>query len=132
MVAIKTIPVPTMHTTGLQNRLDSLVTEVAVLSQLRHDNILVGTPLPEACEARACAESDIWAVGITVVEMLTGDVPIDLRPALRHDGELDVDRFVHLVLPYPHAAEFATACLSAVPADRPTAADLLLARLLTQ
>ena len=48
------------------------------LQKIGQDGKSMGTPLymsPEACKGKACYVSDIWSLGITVYEMLSGDLP---------------------------------------------------------
>eukprot|EP00662_Eupelagonemidae_sp_cell21_P057989 gene57989-biopygen101401 len=61
------------------------------LLAISDDNRIVGTPAymaPEACRRDACASSDVWGLGITVIEMLEGTAEINGSPQLQHGREL--------------------------------------------
>eukprot|EP01065_Artemidia_motanka_P029536 TRINITY_DN35633_c0_g1_i1.p1 TRINITY_DN35633_c0_g1~~TRINITY_DN35633_c0_g1_i1.p1 ORF type:complete len:995 (+),score=268.84 TRINITY_DN35633_c0_g1_i1:79-2985(+) len=101
---------------------------------------IVGTPLymaPEACRGHAVAASDVWSVGVTVCEMLTGEVPYKIDrsnfiPAgfVYQLGQGDVVPEIPQVLFGDDGAttrrrEFAQRCLCSDPAERSTASHLL-------
>lgn len=94
---------------------------------------VVGTLLymsPEACRGEACAASDCWAVGIAVIQMVTGRVPYNTKG-------LDPSSFLYKLargqgLPEvpdelsEGARAFVAGCLSIDHLKRPTAEELLL------
>eukprot|EP01062_Namystynia_karyoxenos_P082440 TRINITY_DN9284_c0_g3_i1.p1 TRINITY_DN9284_c0_g3~~TRINITY_DN9284_c0_g3_i1.p1 ORF type:complete len:1272 (+),score=322.90 TRINITY_DN9284_c0_g3_i1:102-3818(+) len=94
---------------------------------------VIGTPMymsPEQAQGHAVPQSDIWAVGITVIEMLTGKLPYDVDPESfipsahvfkLSKGEI-VPRIPNLK---PQAADFVRICLPQDPSARPPAGDLL-------
>ena len=65
-----------MHTDG-QCKLSDFGTSVD-LSELAVGGKAEGTPLfmsPEACRGEPCKASDLWALGLTTAQMLTGQLP---------------------------------------------------------
>eukprot|EP01062_Namystynia_karyoxenos_P048178 TRINITY_DN3659_c4_g1_i1.p1 TRINITY_DN3659_c4_g1~~TRINITY_DN3659_c4_g1_i1.p1 ORF type:complete len:1028 (+),score=255.50 TRINITY_DN3659_c4_g1_i1:277-3084(+) len=99
---------------------------------------VIGTPLymaPEQARGQACAKSDIWAVGITVCEMLTGKVPYKDAGAddfMSHRFVYQLSQGqVHPIVSsrLPTAAhDFATQTFRLPPDSRPTAHQLMMHR----
>jgi TonB family protein len=71
---------------------------------------------PERAAGRLSASSDVWSLGVTVVEALTQRTP-DWNRAANQDPKVPDD------LPQPFA-EIATACLRVDPADRASLNDI--------
>eukprot|EP01064_Diplonema_japonicum_P009770 TRINITY_DN17212_c0_g1_i1.p1 TRINITY_DN17212_c0_g1~~TRINITY_DN17212_c0_g1_i1.p1 ORF type:complete len:1233 (+),score=201.81 TRINITY_DN17212_c0_g1_i1:110-3808(+) len=92
-----------------------------------------GTPLymsPDACTGAGTEASDIWALGITVAEMLTGEVPYP--KTLRKQEPLVfiyqmVSGRIKPAIPdkSPRSSEFLKSCLATDPQQRPSADNLL-------
>jgi serine/threonine protein kinase len=98
------------------------------LRSLRTPTGTVAYMAPEQCDPARFAEigpaSDVWGLGVTIYEALTGELPY---PPPR--GEVRNPQLTHV--PRPPAdgvpaplAEFLMSCLERRPGDRPTAAEL--------
>eukprot|EP01064_Diplonema_japonicum_P005435 TRINITY_DN1363_c7_g1_i1.p1 TRINITY_DN1363_c7_g1~~TRINITY_DN1363_c7_g1_i1.p1 ORF type:complete len:786 (+),score=65.66 TRINITY_DN1363_c7_g1_i1:23-2359(+) len=100
----------------------------------------VGTPIyasPEAIRGDYCFASDIWSMGVTFVELATGDNP--------WDGVIKVSSHLEFILKLPtqnirpriprflteDAQDFISLCLERMPEARPSCAELLEHRFLT-
>eukprot|EP00760_Papus_ankaliazontas_P035895 PhM_4_TR8071/c0_g1_i1/m.49579/K17533/MAP3K19, YSK4; mitogen-activated protein kinase kinase kinase 19 len=97
----------------------------------------VGTPLymsPEACRGQTNKASDVWAIGVIAVQLLTGDMPFDLRrytSVQSFIARMAAAPPVPLLMPprlstIPLAEAFVNSCLECDPERRPTVDALLL------
>eukprot|EP01062_Namystynia_karyoxenos_P082441 TRINITY_DN9284_c0_g4_i1.p1 TRINITY_DN9284_c0_g4~~TRINITY_DN9284_c0_g4_i1.p1 ORF type:complete len:1631 (+),score=390.21 TRINITY_DN9284_c0_g4_i1:109-5001(+) len=121
----------------------------AVLTAASGTGRVIGTPLwmaPEASEGSVVFASDIWGLGITVIEMLAGEKPAALY---RLSGPFNTTAFLRQLAKRggdetfgPHipdslradqaALEFVEGCLVREAAKRPTARDLLCSTFLLE
>ena len=91
---------------------------------------IVGTPYymaPEVVKGEAGAPADVWAIGVTCQQLLTGDLPFQYTNPLAvmwHLAALAEPPPVPDSLP-PEAREFIRACLTPEPGARRTAEQLL-------
>ena len=95
----------------------------------------VGTPLymaPEACTGHPIVASDVWAVGLTVCQMITGELPYPAEwqtaLAIRFVRKLSKDTSFGPEIPEfecERTRDFITSCLERDPANRPTVTELL-------
>jgi serine/threonine protein kinase len=122
----------------------SVLSEAADDSQSAQQEHLVvnGTPLymaPEACRGACGPQQDIWSIGITALELLTGGIewtsskskwnPSEFVRALGNDPQMVP------VIPDTvpeNAAEFLRMCLQRDPLQRPSALKLLDCPFLTR
>eukprot|EP01062_Namystynia_karyoxenos_P027411 TRINITY_DN2103_c0_g1_i1.p1 TRINITY_DN2103_c0_g1~~TRINITY_DN2103_c0_g1_i1.p1 ORF type:complete len:1270 (+),score=197.93 TRINITY_DN2103_c0_g1_i1:111-3920(+) len=106
----------------------------------------IGTPLymaPEACNGQVTNKIDIWGVGITICQMLTGQVPYtfsDDQPFVPQVFVYRLGRDPDAMPVVPDVAalggseavrHFIALCLARDPSDRPSAAAMLKHRFLT-
>jgi len=104
-----------------------LAKEMSILSQARSSKGTVFWMAPEVAKAKPHGPpADIWSLGCTVLEMLTGKVPypdMEWTHAL-----LKIGRGIPPEIPYTlseDARDFIKKCVQANPNDRPSAAQLL-------
>uniref|UniRef100_A0ACD5ZFD4 Uncharacterized protein n=1 Tax=Avena sativa TaxID=4498 RepID=A0ACD5ZFD4_AVESA len=104
-----------------------LAKEMSILSQARSSKGTVYWMAPEVAKAKPHGPpADIWSLGCTVLEMLTGKVPypdMEWTHAL-----LKIGRGIPPKIPdtlSEDARDFITRCVQANPKDRPSAAELL-------
>ncbi|KAG2654325.1 mitogen-activated protein kinase kinase kinase 1-like [Panicum virgatum] len=104
-----------------------LAKEISILSQARSSKGTVFWMAPEVAKAKPHGPpADIWSLGCTVLEMLTGKVPypdMEWTHAL-----LKIGRGIPPEIPYTlseDARDFIKKCVQANPNDRPSAAQLL-------
>jgi serine/threonine-protein kinase len=118
---------------------DLVLGDLGIARQLEHTNALastrVGTPLyfsPEVV-AGSCydAKSDVWAAGVVLYELVTGDRPFRapheaaLMASIMHADPVPELRRVGASRGYPpRVLDAIAACLDKCPQNRPTAADL--------
>eukprot|EP00756_Hemistasia_phaeocysticola_P022561 Hpha_TRINITY_DN15843_c0_g1::TRINITY_DN15843_c0_g1_i1::g.187583::m.187583 len=106
---------------------------------------VVGTPLymaPEACTGNASKASDVWGIGVTVIEMITGEVPYTFTEEDPFVPQIFMYRLGHQeemmpAIPEPReetkdALEMASACLTRNAEERPTCETLLHCKFLCQ
>eukprot|EP01060_Flectonema_neradi_P035126 TRINITY_DN636_c0_g1_i6.p1 TRINITY_DN636_c0_g1~~TRINITY_DN636_c0_g1_i6.p1 ORF type:complete len:1161 (+),score=207.94 TRINITY_DN636_c0_g1_i6:56-3538(+) len=95
---------------------------------------IVGTPVymsPEAAKGCTVAASDIWATGITLIQILTGKLPYNLptpfqtRAFLKSLSMEEVFPMIPNNMPEV-ARDFASKCFTRIPENRCSAEDLLL------
>ncbi|CAL4885551.1 unnamed protein product [Urochloa decumbens] len=114
--------------TGLVKLADfGLAKEMSILSQARSSKGTVYWMAPEVAKAKPHGPpADIWSLGCTVLEMLTGKVPypdMEWTHAL-----LKIGRGIPPEIPdtlSEDARDFIKKCVQANPNDRPSAAQLL-------
>eukprot|EP01065_Artemidia_motanka_P031984 TRINITY_DN3896_c0_g1_i1.p1 TRINITY_DN3896_c0_g1~~TRINITY_DN3896_c0_g1_i1.p1 ORF type:complete len:1200 (+),score=301.30 TRINITY_DN3896_c0_g1_i1:98-3697(+) len=108
------------------------------LSNVQPLDGIAGTPqymAPEACRGEASLQSDIWALGITVCFMLTGESPFEDMP---QEPQAFVYKLAHDPLAIPavprniaeHAANFVCCCVRRDQSCRSSASQLLMDPLL--
>ena len=95
---------------------------------------IVGTPVymsPEAAKGCTVAASDIWATGITLIQILTGKLPYNLptpfqtRAFLKSLATEEVFPMIPSNMP-DVAKSFVSKCFTRIPENRCSAEDLLL------
>eukprot|EP01064_Diplonema_japonicum_P033261 TRINITY_DN650_c8_g1_i1.p1 TRINITY_DN650_c8_g1~~TRINITY_DN650_c8_g1_i1.p1 ORF type:complete len:1198 (+),score=256.47 TRINITY_DN650_c8_g1_i1:135-3596(+) len=95
---------------------------------------IVGTPVymsPEAARGFTVAASDIWATGVSVVQLLAGKLPYTLPTPFQARAFLKTlsrDEVIPEIPPTlsQHASDFCSKCFLRDPEVRPVAEDLLL------
>ena len=127
-----------LHTDG-QCKLSDFGTCVA-MTEIETGGTLIGTPLfmsPEACRNETCTASDMWALGLTIIQMLLGgvstpyaycdEVPASTHRFLRWLCQEDGD------VPLPSTDEMSEEAINCVarvlkrnPEDRASAEQLLI------
>eukprot|EP00760_Papus_ankaliazontas_P000013 PhM_4_TR10009/c1_g1_i3/m.90310 len=98
-------------------------------------NTVVGTPqyiAPEQAKGAAVLASDIWSLGIMVVQLLVGELPYTFEQgnfnAVRFMRQLAYEESISPEIPEilpPVARDFVSQCLKRDPSERATASDLL-------
>ena len=94
-----------------------------------------GTPIymaPEACRHQACKGSDIWSMGVTLCQLLTGEHPwrfadpVDLnQDRILYLMSLEENPMVPQIPPSCPALSLIMRCLNRKAEERPTATELL-------